>query len=85
MFEQGFSSKLCSLVISCLVFCGSGHVITTFGKRQNGTTNKQVSMLIWNSFSEYLKTVTNLTSGQGDTYISSCNSNTQFTSITLPW
>ena len=85
MFEPGFSSKLCSYVISRLVFCGSGHVITTFGKRQSGTTNKQVSMLIWNSISEYLKTVTKLTSRQGDTYISSYNSNTQCTSITLPW
>ena len=84
MFEPGFLSKLCSQVISCLVFCSSGHVITTFGKRQNGTTNKQVSMLIWNSISEYLKTVTKLTSRQGDTYISSYNSDTQCTSVTLP-
>ena len=57
MFEPGFLSKLCSYVISRLVFCGSSHVITTFGKRQSGTTNKQVSMLIWNSISEYLKTM----------------------------
>ena len=37
--------------------------------------------------SEYLKTVTKLTSRQGDTYISSYNSNTQCTGtlINLPW
>ena len=42
-------------------------------------------MLIWNSISECLKTVTKLTSRQGDTYICSSNSNTQCTSVTLPW
>ena len=41
MVKPGFLSKLCSQVISRLVFGSSGHAITKFGKRQNGTTNKQ--------------------------------------------
>ena len=36
MFELGFLSKPCSSIISSLVFGGSGHVITTLGKKQNG-------------------------------------------------